>query len=753
MKNIIFSGILLFFCALNSFSQNWIWAKSPMGGGEANSVCTDAMGNVFVTGSFGSSLTFDSTILTSSVNSNIFIAKYDANGNVIWAKCYGGSRSVSISTDLSGNIFVTGWFYSPTITIGTTTLNNAGGNNPGSAGNGQGYPCSDMFIAKCDPTGNVLWAKSAGGIGNDGARSVIADANGNVFVTGFFDSSTITFGSNTLNNTNSSGENRNLFLTKYDSNGNVLWAQSLEGEGRSLSTDANGNVFLIRWFGAVFLTKYNTNGNILWAKSLPGYSRSLSTDSDGNVYVAGGFNGSSIITFDSTTLTGNGQGIDPFIAKYDMNGNSLWARTSGGTGGYHDYCHSIDTDANGNVFVTGYFEAATPSISFGSITLAPPLGSNFPVFIVNYDANGNVLCLSALAGGGADYTSVSAASLGNAYVVGTFSVNSLVVGADTLTLNGGESAFVAKYKCENYIVGAQTNILCSGECTGVAKVIVNGGHPPYSYLWAPGGQTTATITDLCAGTYTYTVADSIGNITTSNVIITQPTQLLLSETHTNLCNAQCTGTVILTASGGKPPYTFNGLTSGLCASSYTYAVTDANGCSATTTATITQAIEIIVSVTAENTSTFINSTTNSLTGTPEGGIFSGIGVSGTNFNPSIAGIGTWPVTYTYTDENGCTDSATINITVDMSTGIGMNGSEEAMLEIYPNPTSGIFILKLKNKTAETKICVYDVLGKCVFDKVSKNDKEKIDLSGQPKGIYTLEIESDGKSDMKKIVLQ
>lgn len=731
LKHLFLSGILLFVCTLNSFSQNWIWAKSPSGNGGATALAADAFGNVLVLGSFGNSINFDSTTLTNNGNSHVFIAKYDANGNVLWAKSLGGYGS-SVSSDAGGNVFVTGWFSSPTITIGSTILTNAGGNNSGSAGNGEGDPCTDMFIAKYDGAGNMLWAKRVGGISNEYSRSVSVDSSGNVFVTGSFESSSITFDLNTLNNTYPSGTNRNLFITKYDANGYSLWAQSLEGEGRSVSTDASGNVFLTREFGAVFISKYNTNGNILWSKSIA--ASSVSTDAEGNLYVAGWFNGS-FITFDSISLTGNGQGSETFIAKYNMDGNALWARTSG------------------NVYVVGYFEAATPSISFVPITLTPPLGSNYPVFIVKYDANGNVLCASALGTGGNNIAGVSVDPYGNAYIAGGFHDTTFIVGTDTLFLTGWGNVFVAKYKCDNYVVGTQTNNLCNSQCIGTAKATPVGGQQPYTYLWEPGGQSTATITDLCAGTYTYTVTDA-GSITTSGIItITQPTPLLLSETHTNLCNAQCTGTVILTASGGKPPYTFSGLTSGLFAGTYTYIVIDANECIATTIATITQAIEIIVSVTAENTSTFTNSTTNSLTGTPAGGIFSGSGVSGTNFNPSIAGIGTWPVTYTYTDENGCTGTATINITVDMSTGVAMSGGEEASLEIYPNPTSGIFILNLKNKTAETKICVYDVLGKCVFDKVSKNDKEKIDLSGQPKGIYTLEIESDGKSVIKKIVLQ
>ena len=119
----------------------------------------------------------------------------------LWAQRAGGTDSdygYSCSTDASGNIFVTGYFYSPSITFGTTTLTNA------SAGN------NDMFIVKYDSNGNVLWAKSAGGTSNDMGKSCSTDANGNVFVTGYFDSPSITFGSTTL--TNAGGDD--MFIVK-----------------------------------------------------------------------------------------------------------------------------------------------------------------------------------------------------------------------------------------------------------------------------------------------------------------------------------------------------------------------------------------------------------------------------------------------------------------------------------------------------------------------------------------------------------
>lgn len=94
---------------------------------------------------------------------------------------YGGT---GISTDVNGNIIVTGLFSSPTITFGATTLSNNGSYN--------------FFVVKYDPSGNLLWAKSAGGTGNDNVYGISTDASGNIVVTGWYDSPIITFGTTTL---------------------------------------------------------------------------------------------------------------------------------------------------------------------------------------------------------------------------------------------------------------------------------------------------------------------------------------------------------------------------------------------------------------------------------------------------------------------------------------------------------------------------------------------------------------------------
>lgn len=127
-----------------------------------------------------------------------------------WAKSAGGSSydgATTITTDISGNIYVTGYFWSSSITFGSTILNNANS------------PTSDMFLVKYDAAGNVLWAKSAGGTGGTGhdvATSVITDASGNIFVGGNFSSYSIAFGSTTLNNMDISGSTADMFLVKYN---------------------------------------------------------------------------------------------------------------------------------------------------------------------------------------------------------------------------------------------------------------------------------------------------------------------------------------------------------------------------------------------------------------------------------------------------------------------------------------------------------------------------------------------------------
>ena len=367
---------------------NVIWAKSAgsIHDDVAHSISLDASGNIYIAGEFaGPTLTIDTITLTDSSYSDIFIAKFNADGNVLWAKSIGGTHddwANSIAVDPSGNFYIVGWYDSPTLSFGSTTLTSAGS--------------EEIYLAKFDTNGNPIWAKSATGTAWDCANSVAIDSYGNVFFSGGFESSTLNFGSTTL--TNVGGED--IFLAKYDSSGNIIWAKGIGGtSGRnanSVAMDALGNVSLSGTFysptisiGAttltnadntsntadLFLAKFNTGGNALWAKRAGGtdsdWSNSITIDPSGNIYMTGGF-ASPSLTFGSTTLTNTGY-YNIFLTKYDAGGNVLWAKKAGDAG-FED-ANSIAMDMTGNIYIAGNF--CSNALAFGTTVLTNPFSANY----------------------------------------------------------------------------------------------------------------------------------------------------------------------------------------------------------------------------------------------------------------------------------------------------------------------------------------------------------------------------------------
>jgi hypothetical protein len=286
-------GSLDIFVSKFDSAGNHLWSKRRGGNGLdiGDGIAVDRSGNVYTSGIFAGTVDFDPSggvaNLTSAGPNDMFISKFDASGNYLWAKRFGGSGSdgnTPIAIDGNGNIYASGEF------SGTVDF------YPGdSVFNLTAVGSKDNFISKLDDSGNLIWAKRIGSLNASatGARTSI-DKNGNVYYTGDF-SGTVDFdpGDGTANRT--SELSNDIFISKLDSGGNFVWGKRMGGSGADRG-------------------------------------QAIAVDIDGNVYSAGYFSGT--VDFDPGDGTANirsAGGKDIFISKLDPSGNApLVAAVSAG---------------------------------------------------------------------------------------------------------------------------------------------------------------------------------------------------------------------------------------------------------------------------------------------------------------------------------------------------------------------------------------------------------------------------------------
>jgi hypothetical protein len=445
-------------------AQSFLWAKNARGADNeySKSVATDNAGNAYITGYFhGANIIFGTTTLTNTGGydtymnpcTDIFIARYSSAGNVDWAKSYGVTdgmeQALSITVDSTGNSYVTGWFANAPFVLGSNTLTNHG-------------TSWDVFLAKFDVNGDVVWAKGIGGSSDDVGYSVTVSDSGNVYLAGYYSSSSVNFGGGiTLIGTGSNVG----FLAKYDSSGNIIWAKNVGNDGiASVVVSHAENIYVTgKYTGMItlgtftltssggndiFVAKYSPSGTPLWAKKGGGtghdYATAVTIDPSENVYCTGFYRGHTM-TFGTTILTNNSvkDTADIYIAKYDNAGNLQWAKS--GNGDDWDQSTGIDADNSGNVYVTGYF--LSDQITFGdtSVTNANVTYILSDIFIVKYDGAGNVLWLTRLGEPYEEYTSgINYSNSGSLFFTGTFNDPTFNIGPSTLTNAGQFDLFIAK---------------------------------------------------------------------------------------------------------------------------------------------------------------------------------------------------------------------------------------------------------------------------------------------------------------------
>lgn len=253
---------------------NFVWVKAFTGSNDdsSNSIALDSNGNVYIVGSFAGNVDFDPSTetynLTSRGGSDIFIVKMDHLGNLLWAKQIGSTRM-----DWAQCITITSddYIYTTGIYAGMADFDpNSGIFNQTPEG------INDVFISKLDNTGNFIFAKSLGGIGYPAALSIANDTAGNIYLGGNY-LGVCNFNPDGGNNTLTSAGDYDIFVSKLNNSGNLLWTKSAGGisedNGCSLLVDSINQLYLTGNTKSLItnfdtITSSNTSGNSLYIAKL-----------------------------------------------------------------------------------------------------------------------------------------------------------------------------------------------------------------------------------------------------------------------------------------------------------------------------------------------------------------------------------------------------------------------------------------------------------------------------------------------------
>jgi hypothetical protein len=826
--------ILLLLCwigIVNAQAQNYEWALGT-GGTDldaANDVAVDANGNVYVVGNFRSTnVDFDpsagNTANLSADVIDIFIAKYTKDGEYLWAHKIGGTGiddGLNIAVDANGNVYITGNFkgtvdFDPSVG-GVANLNESDGTG---------------FFAKYDTNGNYVWAHNIG----TSSKGIAVDASNNVYVIGSF-FGTLDFDPSTTNTANLTASSIDIFFAKYDTDGNYIWAYNIGGggfdfkNGNSIAVDGSGNVYITGDFrGAdvdfdpsaggtanlssngdtdAFFAKYDSNGNYLWAHQIGGTAYDggvvIRVDASNNVYISGAFS-SSNVDFDpsaggTTNLSSNGS-LDIFFAKYDSNGNYVWAHGIGGTN--KDSDRGMTVDGNGNVYITGYFQGFNvdfdPSAG-GTALLSANRSTSSSIYVAKYNSNGAYIWAYEI--GGDDSNNGAGIVLDgqeNILFTGHFSENNadfdpITGGVAALNNQGQYDIFIAKY-CQSVPSGAgsitsSATTVCQNQ-TGVTYTVPAIANAT-GYVW-----TLPTGANIVAGANTNSITVDFSNASSGNVTVKgtngcgegvvsaalaitvntslAPAVSLTSNANNNeiVQDSQVTFTATPSNTGAKPAYQWQidgvniaGATNNTYVTSslengetVSVIVTASAACVTTPTVSASLSVKVVSPPDAPFNITGV-STLNEMvlswetTGTGnESGFYILRSIGDSNNFVNIKTLGAGIRNYTDIDQSPNTQLyykvVAFNIAGEAASAIFsplMTGTDEELTNVYPNPFSKTFSITLSNLyQGKVRVRLLNLQGQLIKDfgllDTETLSQQVFDASTISSTIYILELATD-----------
>lgn len=358
-------------------------------GGSA--VAFDKSGNLILVGSVSGSINFGATTLTSAGSSDVFVAKFNPAGQLLWAKSFGDAEiqsASSVGVDSSGNVYLTGSFRG-NINFGGGSLSAAGS------------LFVDIYLAKLSSDGNHVWSKSFGDPNVQNARSLAVDAAGNVILTGFFQND-VNFGGATL----TSAGLYDIFLAKFNTAGAHQWSRRFGDAGadqnaRAVTLDSMGNVYLAGEVGGTtdfgngamttpatktaFVAKFDSLGVATWVKLSTGMAmdrssaNAIAVGPNGEIAIGGNFRGA--FDFGAGNIT-NLSGDDAFVTLFDNTGMHTFTRTFGDVDSQSVL--GIAIAANGDVIGTGNYSGMM-DVGTGMPVMS---AGGFDGYLARWDAKG-----------------------------------------------------------------------------------------------------------------------------------------------------------------------------------------------------------------------------------------------------------------------------------------------------------------------------------------------------------------------------
>lgn len=704
MKNILFAYLFLFIGAsITAQTASFEWAKNTSGTDyeQFNAITADFDGNLYTAGIFTDNTPNDTLTNTNNTADDAYIASYKTDGSLRWQKKLGGvgyeQATDIVATDNA--IYICG-SYTDTLTIDNTSIFTADTTN---------IYDTDIFIAKLDLNGNLVWISTAGSPKDDIATAIDIDGN-NLYIVGSFKDTL-----NMQNNTLVSAGGKDALLINLNTDGSLKWLKGFGSSGTEQFNDvsivpSSNEIYVGGYFNTTItmdnttltsngdydalLANITSNGTVNFAKNYGATNAEFISSLSyvyGNIALAGSFQTQT--TLNNTTFNSNG-GYDIFVLRTDLVGNIIWAKHAGGS--KTDIVNQVN-NKTGNVYICGNF---AETCFFDTLTLlGNSLESN--AYIAKYNFDGTLLWSKTI--NSTEYSEANAIWIDNddnQFIAGAFS-NTMLIANDTLNAHNFDAFISKSFNCTP--INAPQILPIAPVCAGQPLTLLANPINEGNYQWR--------------GPFHFNSNQQ--NPTISSTTLNNK-GLYYLQTNIDGCVSATDSLTINVFS--IPDFSFIGVTDANPADTLAYNTTN-----------------------TDTASTYLWTIDNGKLLSPPDSSGAKVAWSATEINGKLC--------LTITNTNNC--SYTLCSTIDLTKTNITQTNIQNLIKIQPNPAKNTAIITLPkhiNNTATLQI--YNNLGQIIFSQNNlKNNVILLNCVNLASGLYIIQASANGINHHQKLIIQ